>query len=372
MYDLSHLRERLGRFIGELGWRAVMSEHDSFPIDPDQTTVGNSRRNVQENADVFVMVVGARYGSIDAETNKSVTNLEFVEARARGVPTYVFARSDVLAQLEVWKQNRDADYAAVVDTPRVFEFIDSFRGSGEVWTFGFSSAESIVDTLRHQLAYLVQDALEIRQRARGHDHLLEELGGDALMVALGRDAGWELRLFGTVLEAELGRRAPLRSEIERRLAQPDVTYIGPGDFIVWARDRLHEFGGYGPTAAAIVNDYVPQAFGEEGVPGDPLEIVADARRLAQVWEDIARWTLRCRSVRVEPEIQRLVDSLSDGSKNVLNEIWDFGHCVVPRLDETIRGQQADGGPVVVQMTLTLTADFDEFNEELARLGPRNV
>ena len=65
-----------------------MSEHDSFPIDPDRTTVENSRRNVRENADIYVMVVGARYGSIDAEADKSVTNLEFVEARARGVPAY--------------------------------------------------------------------------------------------------------------------------------------------------------------------------------------------------------------------------------------------------------------------------------------------
>ena len=88
MYDLSELRVQLRQFIDGLGWRAVMSEHDSFPIDPNQTTVENSRRNVREKADVFVMVVGARYGSVDAEADKSVTNLEFVEARARGVPVY--------------------------------------------------------------------------------------------------------------------------------------------------------------------------------------------------------------------------------------------------------------------------------------------
>ena len=78
MYDLSELRVQLRQFIDGLGWRAVMSEHDSFPIDANQTTVENSRRNVRENADVFVMVVGARYGSVDAEADKSVTNLEFV------------------------------------------------------------------------------------------------------------------------------------------------------------------------------------------------------------------------------------------------------------------------------------------------------
>ena len=126
MYDLSDLRSQLRWFVEGLGWRAVMSEHDSFPIDPDQTTVENSRRNVRENTDIFVMVVGARYGSIDAETGKSVTNFEFVEARSRGVPVYVFLSRDVLAQLRVWKANPEADYSSVVDTPRIFQFIDSF------------------------------------------------------------------------------------------------------------------------------------------------------------------------------------------------------------------------------------------------------
>ncbi len=184
MYDLSELRAQLRQFVEGLGWRAVMSEHNSFPIDPDQTTVENSRRNVRENADILVMVVGARYGSIDAEADKSVTNLEFVEAQARGVPAYVFVSRDVLAQLSVWKANPEADYSSVVDTPRIFEFIDSFRGGGESWTFDFAAAEDIVNALRQQFAYLVQDALELREMGRGQDRLLEELKGDALMLAL--------------------------------------------------------------------------------------------------------------------------------------------------------------------------------------------
>ena len=103
MYDLSELRAQLRQFVEELGWRAVMSEHDSFPIDANQTTVENSRRNVRENADVFVMVVGARYGSIDVDADKSLTNLEFIEAQTRGVPVYVFVspgRSCAVASME--------------------------------------------------------------------------------------------------------------------------------------------------------------------------------------------------------------------------------------------------------------------------------
>ena len=264
----------------------------------------------------------------------------------------------------MWRSNPDADYSGVVDTPRVFEFIDSFHGSGDVWTFSFTNAEDIVDTLRQQFAYLVQDALGLRQMAHGHGRLLEELDGDALMVALRRDPHWEYRLFGTVLEAELDRRAPLRSEIKYRLAQADVTHIDLNGVRPWVLDRTHEFSGFTRTVTAIIHDYLPQAVGDKGVPGDPIETAAVARRFAQVWEDIARWTLRCRAVRVDPGAERLVDLLSTTNANILDEIWEFGHSLIPRLDEAIEGHT--GNDPRAEMTLTLTADFDELREELAR------
>ena len=369
MYDLSDLRGRLREFIEGLGWRAVMAEHGSFSVDATETTVENSLRNVRENADVFVMIVGARYGSIDPDVDQSVTNLEFSAARSGGVPTYVFVDQSVLAQLSVWRDNPDADYSSVVETPRVFEFIDSFYDSGQVWTFSFGSAIDIVDTLRHQLAYLVQDALGVCQMARDNDRLLEELRGDALMLALRRADYWEYRLFGTVLEAELDRRTPLRREIEHRLAQAEVTYVDLRDFAEWGQDRIAELRGFGHDVEAILNDYLPQALGDDGENGDALEIAAAARRLAQLWEDVARWTLRCRSVRVDARAERAVDLLSNINANMLDEIWDFGHRVLPHVEAAIMQHKAGDAEVVVAgMTLAVTADADEFSEEMDRLG----
>ena len=366
MYDLGELRAQLRQFVAGLGWHAVMSEHDSFPIDPDRTTIENCRRNVRENADIFVIVIGARYGSIDAASDKSVTNLEFAEARARGVPVYVFVSRDVLAQMRVWTANPEADFSSVVDTPRIFEFIDSFRGSGEVWTFAFAIAEDIVSTLRQQFAYLVQDALEVRQTASGQDRLVAELEGDALMLALQRDSNWEIRLFGTVLEDELDRRTSLRREIEHRLASESTAFVDVLELPTWMQDRMQEIARLAQTATTVVNGYLPQALGQDGESADPLELVAAARRLAQVWEDNARWTLRCRSVRVDERAERLVDLLSDANAKMLDEIWEFGHSVIPRLDETIAAAAA-GGPPSLKMTLTQTVDEDELNAVVAGL-----
>lgn len=366
MYDLSDLRARLAQSISALGWLAVMSEFDSFPIDPDQTTIENCRRNVRENADVLVMAVGARYGSIDAESGKSITNLEFEESRAHGIPAYVFVRKDVLAQLPIWRANPDADYSGVVDTPRIFEFVDSIRGSGDTWTFEFETAQDIVDTLSRQFAFLVQDALEVRQQTRGQDHLFAELQGKALMIALQREPYWKYRLFATVLEEELDQHVNLRREIEHNLVSERTTYVDLVDLAAWIHDRTHEAAKLAQTISTILNDYLPQALGKDNESGDPIAIAQVARRLAKAWEDNARWTLRCRAVRVDERAERLIYLLSQLNSNMREEMWEYGHTILSRIDQAIQTPDT-GEPVVVELRLTLTVDTQEFDEELELL-----
>ena len=186
------------------------------------------------------------------------------------------------------------------------------------------------------------------------------------MLALRRDQYWEIRLFATVLEEELDRREPLRREIEHGLASDDVTFVDIVDLGSWALDRLDEVQRLVQTASTIVDSYMPQALGEDGVPGDPIELVAVARRLAQVWEDSARWSLRCRSVRVDDRAERVVDLLANVNAPMLDELWEFAHSINPRLNEAIEAL-AGGGPSNLNLVLTLTADVDELVEEIAQL-----
>lgn len=366
MHDLGDLRGGLQQFIEGLGWTPVMAERDSFSIETSATTLDNSLRNVRVNCDVFVMIIGSRYGSVDPASGKSVTNLEFLEARARGVPTYVFVDREVLAQRRVWRDNPEADFTGVVDTPRVFEFIESFYGEGDVWTFPFSTVAEIVGELRVQFSYLVRDALSFRQLARGQDRIVEELAGRALELALQRGEHWEARLFGTVLEAELDRRLPLRREIELGLVPADTTFVDLLRVPTWGQDRIHELRKLVEAAASVLKDLLPQALEK----GDAIEIAAAARRLARVWEDTAQWTLRCRSVRVDSIAQSLVEALSNANAKMLDEIWEYGHTFNSRIDNAQReltaasGEDADS---TLTLTLTLTADVDEASEEIEQL-----
>lgn len=75
-YDLKQIRQNIRDFIeDDLGYEAILSEYDSFPIDPDKDTIDNCLRVVEERADILVLIVGGRYGYITNHGEKSITNL---------------------------------------------------------------------------------------------------------------------------------------------------------------------------------------------------------------------------------------------------------------------------------------------------------
>lgn len=51
-YDLKQIRRDIREFIeADLGYEAILSEYDSFPIDPDKDTINNCLRVVEQRAD---------------------------------------------------------------------------------------------------------------------------------------------------------------------------------------------------------------------------------------------------------------------------------------------------------------------------------
>jgi hypothetical protein len=146
-YDLKQLRADLYSYAEHAGLEPVLSEYPSFPVDSDQTTVENCRKAVETRADVFVLVIGARYGSV-VEHGKSVTNLEYLTAKAKGIPVYVFVMQSILDILPVWKANATGHFDTVADSPKPFQFVSEIRDAGDNWVFPFNTAQDIIGVLR--------------------------------------------------------------------------------------------------------------------------------------------------------------------------------------------------------------------------------
>src|ERR1700674_385257 len=103
-YDLRQVRADISDFARSFGLEPVLSEYESFPVDPSLDTIENCMQAVEQKADLFVLIVGTRYGHV-AMNGKSVTNMEYTKARARGIPVYVFIHRSIIDMLPIWKAN---------------------------------------------------------------------------------------------------------------------------------------------------------------------------------------------------------------------------------------------------------------------------
>jgi len=67
-YDLKHLRSSLENFVESLGFDAILSEKGKIAYTPDLPLDESCYREVG-TADIFVLIVGGRYGTEVSATN---------------------------------------------------------------------------------------------------------------------------------------------------------------------------------------------------------------------------------------------------------------------------------------------------------------
>jgi len=119
---------------------------------------------VERDTDILVLVIGGRYGFVDSDSGKSITNLEYLAARSKGIPIYTFVEKSVLSPLPVWERSPTADFSHAVSDTRLFQFIQQIRIVDQVWMHEFEQAKEIITILRAQFAYLMQEGLQLRFR----------------------------------------------------------------------------------------------------------------------------------------------------------------------------------------------------------------
>jgi hypothetical protein len=196
-YDLRQVRDDLRSFIEGLGYEPLLSEHHSFPIDPSVTTIENCRRRVEHDADMLVLIAGVRHGSRDPDSSRSVTNIEYLAARAKGVAIYVFMEKKLEPLIALWKAQPNVDLTSQIDTPDLLRFIDGIRSDDKVWTSSFERASEIIDCLRVQFAHLMEEGLRWRRKLdqRPLNSYVRKLSGVSLRLALERPPAWKYLLL---------------------------------------------------------------------------------------------------------------------------------------------------------------------------------
>ena len=321
-YDLSQVRADLKRFLESMGLDPVLSETPVFPVSPQIGPVENCLRAVRERADIFVLIVGDRYGSQD-ESGKSITNMEYFEAKGKGIPVYIFVLKQVLSMLPIWKTNPLANYDSVVDTPKLFEFVENLRSSQDHWVFEFEEVAHITDVLRRQLAYLFMEGLALREKVKGLKLpiALTDLSARSLQLVLERPVGWEYRLFTSVLAEEIEKDQEFRWDLKYGLK---FAAIRPLDNVAlmlqWIQQKLADIGGLVHSANRLMNQAIQEALGPLGVPGDAEHIVYVSRRIARIRKELLTWSIKFNCAEVKPECKRLLSLISTFSKDAVDQL----------------------------------------------------
>lgn len=189
-YDLKHVRASMDLFIESLGYETVLSEKGNIAYSPDVPLDESCYKEIS-NADIFVLIVGGRYGSevSDGDRKKekeffdryeSVTRKEFEEANSRDVPTYILIESSVYSEYQTYlrnKKNENISYAHV-DSVNIFKFIEkilSLPRNNATKTFEkFSDIES---WLREQWAGLFRELLQRMSEQKKFTELSHQVDG---------------------------------------------------------------------------------------------------------------------------------------------------------------------------------------------------
>lgn len=178
-FDLKYIRASLDQFIESLGYEAVLSEKGNIAYNPDLSLDESCYREAC-NADVFVLIVGGRYGSPASDEDKdrpkdfyeryeSITKKEYEAAADRDVPIYILIERSVYNEYETFKRNRENQEIkyAHVESVNVFRLIDEILSRPRNNPlYQFDRHTEIEAWLREQWAGLFKEMLSKRSEQR--------------------------------------------------------------------------------------------------------------------------------------------------------------------------------------------------------------
>lgn len=176
-YDLRHIRSSLELFIESVGYEPILSEKGDITYMPDAALDESCYREAA-SADIFVLVVGGRYGAENSsgdikkrreffERYDSITKKEFETAYDQDVPIFILVESGVYAEYRTYLKNRDNEkiqYAHVdsINVFRLIEYILNKPRNNPIYAFERSS--QIEGWLRDQWSGLFRELLRNRSQ----------------------------------------------------------------------------------------------------------------------------------------------------------------------------------------------------------------
>lgn len=188
-YDLKHIRYSLDIFISNLGYETILSEKGDIAYAFDLQLDESCYKEVN-NVDIFVLIIGGRYGSEVSNGEKkpekkfydryeSITKREFDTAINKDIPTYILIESNVYSEYRTFLKNKKNDSIsyAHVDSVNIFHFIEDIMSKPRNNPIkSFEKFDEIEYWLKEQWAGLFKDLIIRRVNQNQIKNLTSEIG----------------------------------------------------------------------------------------------------------------------------------------------------------------------------------------------------
>ena len=365
-YDLSQIRDDIKQCIEDLGHNPILSEMKNFPIDPKLSSMENCINAVKKEADIFVLIIGNKYGSV-LESGKSITNTEFLTAINKGIPIYTFALKQMTVLLPVWERNPEADFTYVVDNNKVFEFLADVRKKRGLWNFEFEKAQDITDILKVQLSNLFHDALQARQMIAESDmsELYSKVSISALNILLKKEEYYEVKFFMQAMMDEIHKYKDLKNDYEYSIRLKPVNRISDiSQLKEWIQLKLGQAQNYIDTLNGLTEAF-RYFYAEPGNPSDMEGLYYVARSYAKTYANLLEWGIDVKSTIVPEEYKKLLSAFAKIPIEAIGQIEDFPVASLKSIEEIKeKGDLREGSVVNLQLNISISDEtMQRYNEE---------
>ena len=323
-YDLSQIRNDIKQCILELGHNPILSELKEFPVNPNLSNAENCINAVKNEADIFVLIIGNKYGS-ELDSGRSITNTEFVTAVDKGIPIYTFALKQMTTILPLWERNPDMDLSSVVDNKKVFEFLADVRKKRGLWNFEFEKAQDITDILKSQLSNLFCEALKVRRRIEslGKKDYISKISSKALDIIIRKEEFYETRFFLQSMYDEIQKYSSLKNDYKYSVLFKSSNRIGNIEQLLdWT---LLKFGQAQNYIGSLNN--LQEAFTffskEPGTPSDLEGLYYVASSYARSYACLLEWGIEVKSMIVPDKYKKLLTILAEIPSDSIRQIEEF-------------------------------------------------
>lgn len=318
-YDLKHIRASIEQFVESLGFDAILSERGDIAYLPDAPLDDSCYREAA-TADIFVVIIGGRYGSAASGENSqldfdSITRREFEHAQNSNVPTFILIDSNVYAEYQTYLLNRNIESIeyAHVDSIGVFKFVEfSMSKNKNNPIFAFDRSTQITNWLRDQWAGLFRELLQAKSQQQQ-------------LLALSAQVNELKSLNGTLatyLEAVLGEINPeeasnIISKEHQRISEiKSRTDLMSNSFFSWLINRGLD---HSEAINIIIEPNTPEeaigALDQKFDPDTHLNVLIDSRE-AQSDYNKARKTLHLSPIKFH-DISHLEANSNTNRKNLV-------------------------------------------------------